>query len=81
MFCCWGCLGNDALGCTATSHTKGLDSWRALPGAWRGRLGTVKMGIPLKVIHALNEMPTSIRNFTNLYKLILKFIWKREVRE
>lgn len=45
-----------------------------------GRFSTINIKMSPKLIYVFNEMPikTSIRIFLDLYKVILKFTWKRQ---
>ena len=72
---------NDALWFITTSHTKGnLNQWSSLPDPWIERFSTINMKMSPKLIYVFNDMliKTSMRIFLDLYKLILKFTWKRQ---
>ena len=51
-----------------------IDKWRDILCSWTARLNIVKISILLKFIYRFNIIP--IKFFVDMYKLILKFIWK-----
>ena len=62
---------------TLTTEIKeDLNEWRDVLFSWVGRLNIVKMSILPKLVYKFNIILTKKQIFFNVYKSILKLIWK-----
>ena len=60
------------------TEIKELNKWRDVPCSWMGGLNTVKLSVLPNLIYRFNAVSIKIPAiyFTDISKMILKFIWR-----